>query len=85
MPLLQNCADHGRIGGNKAREMLWNKIDFPDKVVVTNVLLALGKQVSKAGVSQITRVKYTIETDIADVSWNLNAIREVGDDNEVSD
>ena len=75
----------GRIGGNKAREMLWNKIDFPDKVVVTNVLLALGEAGFKAGVSQITRVKYAIETDIADVSWNLNAIREVGDDNEVSE
>lgn len=68
----------GRIGGNRAKEMLWNKIDFPDKVVVTHILLSLGEAGFKAGVSQITRIKYAIESDIADVSWNLNAIYEVG-------
>ena len=34
----------------------------------------------KAGVSQITRIKYAIETDIADIRWNLSAIQEVGDE-----
>jgi hypothetical protein len=68
----------GRIGGNRAKEMLWNKIDFPDKVVVTQILLSLGEAGFKAGVSQITRIKYAIEADIADVSWNLNAIYEIG-------
>jgi hypothetical protein len=67
----------GRIGGNRAKEMLWNKIDFPDKVVVTQILLSLGEAGFKAGVSQITRIKYAIEADIADVSWNLNAIYEI--------
>jgi AAA family ATP:ADP antiporter len=31
-------------------------------------------------VSQITRIKYAIETDIGDIRWNLSAIQEVGDD-----
>lgn len=75
----------GRIGGNKARELLWNKIDYPDKVVVNNVLLALGESGFKAGVSQITRVKYAIESDIADISWNLNAIKEAGEEEEVEE
>jgi HEAT repeat protein len=75
----------GRIGGNKAKEMLWNKIDYPDKVIVSQVLLALGESGFKAGVSQITRIKYAIETDIADVSWNLNAIYEVGDTGDVAE
>lgn len=75
----------GRIGGNKARELLWNKIDYPDKIVVANVLIALGEAGFKAGISQITRVKYAIETDIADVSWNLNAIKEVGDGEELDE
>jgi hypothetical protein len=69
----------GRIGGNKAKDMLWNKIDYPDKVVVSQILLSLGEAGFKAGVSQITRIKYAIEADIADVSWNLNAIYEIGD------
>ena len=74
----------GLIGGPKAKDLLWNKIDYPDKVIVSQVLLALGESGFKAGVSQITRIKYAIEADIADVSWNLNALYEVGDSGDVN-
>jgi hypothetical protein len=70
----------GRIGGQRAREILWNKIDYPNKIVVSQVLLSLGECGFKAGVSQITRIKYAIEMDISDISWNLSAIQEIGDD-----
>jgi AAA family ATP:ADP antiporter len=70
----------GRIGGQRAREILWNKMDYPNKVIVSQVLLSLGECGFKAGISQITRIKYAIEIDIADISWNLCAINEVGDD-----
>jgi AAA family ATP:ADP antiporter len=70
----------GRIGGQRAKELLWNKIDYPDKVIVAQVLLSMGECGYKAGISQITRIKYAIETDIADLTWNLNAIRELGED-----
>lgn len=69
----------GRIGGQRAREILWGKIDYPNKIVVSQVLLSLGECGFKAGISQITRIKYAIESDIADISWNLSAIQEVGD------
>ncbi len=69
----------GRIGGVKAREILWSKIDYPNKIVVSQVLLSLGECGFKAGISQITRIKYAIESDIADISWNLSALQEVGD------
>ena len=69
----------GRIGGVKAREVLWSKIDYPNKIVVSQVLLSLGECGFKAGISQITRIKYAIESDIADISWNLSALQEVGD------
>jgi hypothetical protein len=68
----------GRIGGQRAKDILWNKIDYPNKVIVSQVLLSLGECGFKAGVSQITRIKYAIETDIADIRWNLSAIQEVG-------
>lgn len=68
----------GRIGGQRAKDLLWNKIDYPDKTIVSQVLLSLGVCGFKAGVSQITRIKYAIESDIADISWNLNAIQEIG-------
>src|SRR5687768_2250179 len=70
----------GRIGGVRAREILWSKIDYPNKIVVSQVLLSLGECGFKAGISQITRIKYAIESDIADISWNLSAIQEVGDE-----
>ncbi|HPW64210.1 MAG TPA: cyclic nucleotide-binding domain-containing protein, partial [Cyclobacteriaceae bacterium] len=73
----------GAIGGQRAKEMLWNKIDYPDKVIVSEVLLALGESGFKAGMSQVSRIKYAIESDIADITWNLGAIQEIGDD-EVS-
>lgn len=69
----------GHIGGNRAKELLWNKIDYPDKVIVSQVLLSLGECGFKAGIAQVTRIKYAIETDIADLTWNLGAIRELGD------
>lgn len=68
----------GRIGGQRAKDLLWNKIDYPDKVVMSQVLLSLGVCGFKAGVSQISRIKYAIEADIADISWNLSAIQEIG-------
>jgi hypothetical protein len=68
----------GRIGGQRAREILWGKIDYPNKIIVSQVLLSLGECGFKAGISQITRIKYAIESDIADISWNLSAVQEIG-------
>ena len=73
----------GRIGGQRAKELLWAKIDYPDKVVVSQVLVSLGQCGFKAGVSQITRIKYAIETDIADIAWNLNAMEVIGDNAQI--
>jgi hypothetical protein len=67
----------GRIGGQRAKDQLWNKIDYPNKIVTSQVLLSLGEAGFKAGISQITRIKYAIEADIADIRWNLSAIQEV--------
>lgn len=70
----------GRVGGQRAREILWGKIDYPNKVIVSQVLLSLGECGFKAGISQITRIKFAIESDISDISWNLAAIEEIGDE-----
>jgi ATP:ADP antiporter, AAA family len=70
----------GRIGGNKSKEMLWNKMDFPDKVMVSQILFSLGNSGFRAGISQIARIKYAIESDIEDIAWNLSALSEVSDE-----
>lgn len=78
--LLKILQTIGRIGGQRAKEMLWNKIDYPNKMVVSQVLLALGECGFKAGPLQATRIRYAIEADIADIRWNLSAIQEIDDD-----
>ncbi len=75
----------GRIGGQRGKDLLWNKIDYPDKVVVSNVLLSMGGAGFKAGISQISRIKFAIENDIGDISWNLSAISEIGNDGFASE
>lgn len=67
----------GRIGGARARDMLWQKIDYPNKVIVSKALIALGECGFKAGISQISRIKYAIESDVADIRWNLSALQEM--------
>jgi ATP:ADP antiporter, AAA family len=67
----------GRIGGEMAMALLWNRIDYPDKGVVAQVLVALGDSRFKAGMTQISRIKAAIESDISDIAWNLAAIGEV--------
>ncbi len=81
--LIQIIQVMARIGGQRAKDLLWNKIDYPDKVIVSQLLLALGVCGFKAGISQISRIKYAIESDIADISWNLNAIQELSNSGEV--
>ncbi len=68
----------GRIGGSQAHDMLWNKISYPNKTIVAQVLLSLGECGFKANVSQITHLKHVIENDVADIRWNLGAIQELG-------
>ncbi len=69
----------GRIGGNTAMEMLWNKIDYPDKIISSQVLESLSQSGFKASLAQITRIKFAIESNISDIAWNLAAYLEVPD------
>jgi HEAT repeat protein len=69
----------GEIGGQRAKDVLWNKIDFPDKVIVSQIIKSLGESGFKASISQVSRIKYAIELDIADIRWNLSALIEVGE------
>jgi len=69
----------GRIGGPRAMQLLWNKIDYPDRVLASKVLVALGECGFRADFNQITRIKYAIESDIQDIAWNIAAYHEVAD------
>ena len=69
----------GRIGGGNAIDMLWNKIDYPDKIISSQVLESLSETGFKAEMSRITRIKFAIEGNISDIAWNIAAYLEVPD------
>jgi hypothetical protein len=62
-----------------AKEMLWNKIDYPDKLISSQVLDSLSETGFKASLSQVTRIKFAIESNISDIAWNIAAYLEVPD------
>ncbi|MBR9997603.1 MAG: hypothetical protein KFF73_01470, partial [Cyclobacteriaceae bacterium] len=66
-----------KIGSDKSREILWSKIDYPDKKVVSQALLALSNSRFQADAYQNTRIKYVIESDVNDIIWNLHALDKV--------
>ncbi len=67
----------GRIGGRQANELLWKKIDFPDKKIVSELLLSLSYQGFRAKEFQSSRISLMVEAEIGDVAWNIKALEEI--------
>jgi len=70
---------YGRIGGERALELLWNKIDYPDKRVVNQVLLAFSYLNLQIGEEKQGAIYTLIDTDIANGAWNIAALAEIDD------
>ncbi|TAG56709.1 MAG: hypothetical protein EAZ27_04405 [Cytophagales bacterium] len=68
---------YGRIGGEKVIDILWNKIDLPNKKIVNNVLLCLTNCGFKPEGEQIARIKRSIESDIGNSAWIVAALTEI--------
>jgi ATP/ADP translocase len=66
-----------KIKSERSKEVLWNKIDYPDKKIVSQILLALANSGFKAEGYQTVRIKYVIESDINDIIWNIHALDKV--------
>jgi len=66
-----------KIKSEKAKEVLWSKVDYPDKKIVSQILLALANSGFKAEGYQTVRIKYVIESDINDILWNIHALDKI--------
>jgi len=66
-----------KIKSERAKEALWSKIDYPDKKIVSQILLALANSGFKAEGYQTVRIKYVIESDINDIIWNIHALDKI--------
>ncbi len=73
----------GRIGGRGATELLWKKIDFPDRKIVSQLLLSLSYIGFVARDFQAARIKIAVEGEIGDIAWNIKSTQEIPDDNPV--
>jgi ATP:ADP antiporter, AAA family len=71
---------YGRIGGEEVIDLLWGKIDYPDKRILSEVLLALSQCGFQAKDDKIIRIKRAIEADISNTAWNIAALGEIGED-----
>lgn len=67
----------GKVGGKQATEMLWKKIDFPDKNIISELLLSLSYIGFEAKDFQAARIKLAIESTISDLTWNIKALLEI--------
>lgn len=67
----------GKIGGRTATEMLWKKIEFPDKTIISEILLSLSYIGFEAKDFQAARIRLAIESTIGDLAWNIKAVQEI--------
>ncbi|MDA1119769.1 MAG: HEAT repeat domain-containing protein [Bacteroidetes bacterium] len=69
-----------RIGGRRATDLLWKKIEFPDRRIVSKILLALSHNGYQAKDFQAARIKIAIEERVGDVAWNIKAVQDIPHD-----
>jgi len=70
---------YGRIGSLKAIDLLWKKIEYPDKNIVEQVLYALSYCNFTAKDEKARTIIQMIETEIGYASWNQAALTEISD------
>ncbi len=67
----------GRIGGPRAQELLWNKIEHPDRRIVRQILFSFRYSNYHASERQVTSLINLLENEMGKVLWNLAALTEL--------
>lgn len=73
----------GRIGGRQAQELLWKKIDYPDKKIVSELLLSLSFLGFRGKEFQSARIKIMVESEIGNIVWNAKVLEEIPRHNNI--
>jgi hypothetical protein len=77
--LLKIIKIYGRIGGEKAIKLLWNKIDYPDPRIVSQVLASLSDSQSQPMTEKSPIVFGLLEQELSKAAWNQSALLEIAD------
>lgn len=72
----------GRIGGPHAIELLWKKIEYPDKRIVKQILLSFRYFDYQAETSELANLTNLLENEIGKNIWNLAALIEIPSDDK---
>ncbi len=67
----------GHIGGKEGLQMLWKKIDYPDKRIVKQILYALRFINYQATDREALAVKDLLDTEMSKTLWNIAALDEL--------
>ena len=72
----------GNIGGDAAAEALWNKYTYPDRIVVSEILIALNHCDYTVAESDKANIREAILRDAEHIVWNLAAVEQLRDRGE---
>ena len=70
----------GHIGGDEGLQLLWKKIDYPDKRIVKQILYALRFINYKAVGREAIAVKELLDAEMSKTLWNVAALDEIPDE-----
>ena len=68
---------YGRIGTERATELLWAKINFPDAEIVEQVLYAFSYNNIRVPAERTALISHIIEIEIGDAAWDMAALLEI--------
>lgn len=68
---------YGRIGSYRAIQLLWEKIEYPDKAIVNQVLSAFKNWDIRATEDKQTTITNILDREIGCCLWNLAALTEI--------
>ena len=68
---------YGRIGTERALELLWAKINFPDAEIVEQVLYAFSYNNIRVPAERTALISHIIEIEIGDAAWDMAALLEI--------
>jgi ATP:ADP antiporter, AAA family len=72
----------GHIPGSESLQLLWKKIDYPDKRVVSQILYSLRYINYRATGREALAVKDLLDTEMSKTLWNLAALHELTDEDQ---
>ena len=75
----------GRIGGENAFDLLWNKMDFPDRKVVRQILQAFERHKFQAMMHQQGKLIELLEAEIGKAIWNMAATLEIDENDDTTE